>query len=44
MIEEAILEGVIPNDHDAAKELLMQHKDQWLIEAKDYKKHLTHVS
>lgn len=44
MIEEAILEGEIPNDHDAAKELLMQHKDQWLIEAKDYKKHLTHVS
>ena len=37
-IEEAILEGIIPNEFEAAKEYLLSHKDQWLVEAKDYKK------
>ncbi|MBM4150184.1 MAG: HD domain-containing protein [Ignavibacteria bacterium] len=44
MIEEAILEGIIPNDHEEAKNLLLQKKDQWLEEAKHYKKHLTQFS
>ena len=44
MIEEAILEGIIPNDHEEAKNLLLQKKDQWLEEAKHYKKHLTQLS
>ena len=37
-IEEAILEGLIPNVYDDAKAYLIQHKDIWLIEAKNYKK------
>jgi hypothetical protein len=38
------LEGIIPNDHEQAKKLLLQQKDQWLEEAKHYKKHLTQLS
>jgi tRNA nucleotidyltransferase/poly(A) polymerase len=37
-IEEAILEGLIPNVYDDAKAYLIQHKDIWLVEAKNYKK------
>ena len=33
MIEEAILDGVIPNEHDPALEYLMRNKDQWICEA-----------
>jgi poly(A) polymerase len=29
-IEEAILEGIIPNDHDAALAFLLDHKTNWL--------------
>ena len=29
-IEEAILEGVIPNDYEAAKQYLLAHKKEWL--------------
>lgn len=29
-IEEAILEGIIPNEYDAAKKYFLQHKDEWL--------------
>ena len=31
-IEEAILEGIIPNDHDAARDYLLQIKDRFLQE------------
>lgn len=31
-IEEAILDGIIQNDYDAAKEYFLQHKDKWLNE------------
>ncbi len=34
-IEEAILEGYIPNEYDAAKVYLLEHKDEWLAEAKN---------
>ncbi len=29
-IEEAILEGYIPNEYEAAKAYLLEHKDEWL--------------
>lgn len=29
-IEEAILEGVIPNEYEAAKKYLLEHKNEWL--------------
>jgi poly(A) polymerase len=31
-IEEAIIEGIIPNDHDAARDYLMRIKDEVLAE------------
>jgi poly(A) polymerase len=33
MIEEAILDGIIPNDHDAAREYLIKIKDEILAHA-----------
>jgi len=29
-IEEAIIEGIIPNDYNAAKEYFLAHKDEWM--------------
>ncbi len=34
-IEEAILDGIIANDHDEAKRYLLEHKDEWLIRFRD---------
>ncbi|MBM2816245.1 MAG: cca [Ignavibacteria bacterium] len=31
-IEEAILDGIIPNEHDAARSYLLENKDAWLEE------------
>ncbi len=33
MIEEAILEGIIPNDHDVARSYLVQNLDLWLAQS-----------
>lgn len=32
-IEEAILDGIIPNEYEAARGYLLEHKDEWLREA-----------
>lgn len=32
-IEEAILEGIIPNEYEPAREYLLAHKDEWLAQA-----------
>ncbi len=34
-IEEAILDGIIPNEYEAAKAYLLAHKDEWLVQAKE---------
>ena len=31
-IEDAILDGLIPNEYEPAKEFMMKHKDEWTIE------------
>ncbi len=36
-IEEAILEGYIPNEYEAAKEYFLKNKEMWLDEAKQSK-------
>ena len=37
-IEEAILEGIIPNDYQAAKKYFEEIKDEYLLEVKDWEK------
>ena len=34
VIEQAILDGVIPNDYDASYDYLIENKDKWLSEFK----------
>lgn len=36
-IEEAILDGIIPNDYVIAKEYFLQNKDRWLVESTEKK-------
>jgi len=38
-IEEAILDGIIPNDYDASMAYFLENKDKWLKEAENYKSH-----